>query len=81
MAFTIRVGGTQHWAGKARSPSNEKSPKRALGAAQIRDRSKVNDHLPSALSGDAEGVAYGFALGEEFKAAKAKGQIANEAGS
>lgn len=39
MASTIRCGGTQHWAGKARSPSNGKWLKRALGAAQIRDRS------------------------------------------
>jgi hypothetical protein len=39
MASTIRVDGTQHWAGKVRSPSNGKWLKRAIGAAQIRDRS------------------------------------------
>ena len=37
--FTIRDDATQHWAGKARSPSNGKWPKRALGAARKRDRS------------------------------------------
>ena len=40
MASTIRAVGTQHWAGKARSPSNARWLKRALGAAQKRDRSK-----------------------------------------
>ena len=40
MAFAIRVDGTQHWAGKALSPSNGKWPKRALGAALKRDWSK-----------------------------------------
>ncbi|MDF3424213.1 MULTISPECIES: hypothetical protein, partial [unclassified Sulfitobacter] len=39
-ASTIRADGIQHWVGKAPSPSNGKWPKRALGAAQKRDRSK-----------------------------------------
>ncbi|MBB3995915.1 putative membrane protein, partial [Sulfitobacter undariae] len=33
---------TQHWAGKALSPSNERWLKRALGAALKRDRSKLH---------------------------------------
>lgn len=50
-ASTIRDAGTQHWAGKARSISNGKWPKRVLGAARNRDRSKedltiVNLTLP-----------------------------------
>ncbi len=32
-------GGTQHWVGKALPPSNGRSLRRALGAAQKRDRS------------------------------------------
>lgn len=36
---------------------------------------QINDHLPSALSGDTEGVVDGFALGGEFKAAKADGKV------
>lgn len=41
MASTNRVEGAQRSAGKVRSPSNGKWLKRALGAAQIRDRSKM----------------------------------------
>jgi len=44
---TIRDDATQHWAGKARSPSNGKWPKRALGAARKRDSSKVDRVLQS----------------------------------
>ncbi|MDH5452488.1 MAG: hypothetical protein OEX14_03960 [Paracoccaceae bacterium] len=33
----------QHWAGKARSLLNGRWLKRALGAAQIRDRSKATE--------------------------------------
>jgi len=40
MGSTIREGGTQHWAGKALSLSNERWLKRARGAALKRDRSK-----------------------------------------
>ena len=36
---TIRVDGNQHWAGKARSLSNGRWLKRALGAALNLDRS------------------------------------------
>ncbi len=39
MASTIRGDGTQHWGGKALSLSKGKWLKRALGAAQKRDRS------------------------------------------
>jgi len=39
MGSTIREGGTQHWAGKALSLSNERWLKRARGAALKRDRS------------------------------------------
>ena len=39
MAFTIHGADTQHWAGKARSHSNRKWPKQALGVALKRDRS------------------------------------------
>ena len=38
--FTIRVGNTQHWAGKAPSLSNARWLKRAPGAAQNRDSSR-----------------------------------------
>jgi len=41
MGSTIREGGTQHWAGKALSLSNERWLKRARGAALKRDRSKA----------------------------------------
>ena len=41
MGSTIREGGTQHWAGKALSLSNERWLKRARGAALKRDRSKI----------------------------------------
>ncbi|MEP6021339.1 MAG: hypothetical protein ABJ251_22940 [Paracoccaceae bacterium] len=41
MVSTTRDGDTQHWVGKALSLSNERWPKRALGAAQKRDRSNV----------------------------------------
>ena len=40
MGSTIREGGTQHWAGKALSLSNERWLKRARGAALKRYRSK-----------------------------------------
>ena len=40
MGSTIREGGTQHWAGKALSLSNERWLKRARGAALKRDRSR-----------------------------------------
>ncbi len=40
-ASTIHDVDTQHWAGKAPSLSKEKWLKRALGAAQKRDRSKA----------------------------------------
>ena len=49
MASTIRGGGTQHWAGKARSPSNGKWLKRALGAARKRDRSIRRDRLEAPI--------------------------------
>ena len=49
----------QHWAGKARSLSNERWLKRALGAALKRDRSKRDDgservkvHLQRELNAD-----------------------------
>tara|TARA_B110000971_G_scaffold175042_1_gene180178 strand:+ start:160 stop:552 length:393 start_codon:yes stop_codon:yes gene_type:complete len=41
MGSTIREGGTQHWAGKALSLSNERWLKRARGAALKCDRSKI----------------------------------------
>jgi hypothetical protein len=41
MGSTIREGGTQHWAGKALSLSNERWLKRARGAALKRDSSKA----------------------------------------
>ena len=41
MGSTIREGGTQHWAGKALSLSNERWLKRARGAALKRDRSTL----------------------------------------
>jgi|TARA_B110000238_G_C15957336_1_gene365850 hypothetical protein len=40
---SIHVAATQHWVGKAPSLSNGKWLKRALGAAQKRDRSIVAD--------------------------------------
>lgn len=55
--------------------------RRAVVCEGQADEGQVNDHLPSALSGDPEGVTDGFALGEEFKAAKVEGQIGHEAGS
>ena len=42
---------------------------------------QVNDHLPSALSGDPEGVACALALDKEFKATEMGGQLGDEAGS
>ncbi len=42
MASTIHAAATQHWVGKARSLSNARWPKRALGAAQKRDRSSCD---------------------------------------
>jgi len=42
MGSTIREGGTQHWAGKALSLSNERWLKRARGAALKRDRSNLH---------------------------------------
>ena len=45
------------------------------------DEGEVNDHLPSILSGDPEGVANGFALGEAFKATKAERQVEDKANS
>jgi len=41
MASTIHAADTQHWAGKALSPSNERWLKRAIGAALKRDRSSL----------------------------------------
>ena len=41
MASTVRAGGTQRWAGKARSLSSERWLERALGAVQERDGSRA----------------------------------------
>ena len=49
MASTIRVAATQHWAGKAPSLSKGKWLKRALGAAQNRDRSSHYPINPGAV--------------------------------
>lgn len=41
MVSTIRVDGTPHWVGKAQSLSDGRWPNRALGAAQIRDKTSL----------------------------------------
>ena len=41
MGSTIRAADTQHWVGKAQSPSNVRWLKRALGAERKRDRSNL----------------------------------------
>lgn len=50
-ASTIRAAATQHWAGKALSPSNERWLKRAPGAARMRDRSTLPSLKSRARSG------------------------------
>ena len=62
MASTIRVEGTQHWGGKARSPSNGRWLKRATGAARKRDRSiaclEKAGHFPKRGQSDSNGVGW-----------------------
>ncbi|MBO9440404.1 MULTISPECIES: hypothetical protein, partial [unclassified Sulfitobacter] len=60
-ASTIREGGTQHWVGKSRSLSKGKWPKRARGAAQKRDRSKVLGDVVERTDYD-EGAFFQFML-------------------